>query len=189
MLMLNGKVLSYDVPFSYEDINYPANWLRLASYEEKLAIGIVEVADRPVYDQRFYWSPGMPKDHAALVENWVSNTKYTAGTMLKPTDWYVIRQSETAKAVPQDVLDIRAEIRTYSDEKEQAIRATTTTDELAAYITSQEYSTWEEIPEPEPTPEPTPSPTQQPAPEGEDTISFPGNSTSGGFTNGAVTTF
>ena len=59
---LNGNPLAVDVPFTVgtgEDaINYPANWLRLSTAEEKTAIGITEVADDPVYDQRFYKTDG-----------------------------------------------------------------------------------------------------------------------------------
>ena len=37
---LDGNPLAVDVAFSHNDINYPANWLRLASKTEKEAIGI-----------------------------------------------------------------------------------------------------------------------------------------------------
>ena len=59
--LLDGKPLAVDVPFTSGDINYPANWLRLSTAEEKAAIGITEVADAPVYDQRFYNSSGVAK--------------------------------------------------------------------------------------------------------------------------------
>ena len=90
--------------------------------------------------------------------------------MLLPSDWYVIRKQETDVAVPQDILDRRGEIRTYCDTKRDAITATTTTDELAAYITSTAYSQWEPpAPTPEPTPEPTPDVTIDGS-TGDDTI-------------------
>tara|TARA_R100001594_G_scaffold130473_1_gene169623 strand:- start:304 stop:459 length:156 start_codon:yes stop_codon:yes gene_type:complete len=41
-LKLNGKLLKYDVPFTHNGVKYPANWLRLTTLEEKLAIGIIE---------------------------------------------------------------------------------------------------------------------------------------------------
>ena len=44
---LNGNPLAVDVAFSHNDIQYPANWLRLSTAEEKTAIGITEVADAP----------------------------------------------------------------------------------------------------------------------------------------------
>ena len=58
---LDGKPLAVDVPFTYGDIHYPANWLRLSSADEKTALGITEVADDPVYDSRFYWNNGTAK--------------------------------------------------------------------------------------------------------------------------------
>lgn len=61
MFMLDNKPLAVDAPFTHNDIQYPANWLRLATAEEKAAIGITEVADPVAYDDRFYWSPGNPK--------------------------------------------------------------------------------------------------------------------------------
>jgi len=61
MLKLDNKPLSYDRAFTHAGIQYPANWLRLASLEEKQAIGITEVADEPGYDQRFYWNVSTPK--------------------------------------------------------------------------------------------------------------------------------
>ena len=58
---LNGSPLAVDVPFTVGDINYPANWLRLSTADEKTALGITEVADDPVYDSRFYWGNGTAK--------------------------------------------------------------------------------------------------------------------------------
>jgi hypothetical protein len=61
MFILNNKPLALDVPFEHNEIQYPANWLRLASPEERAAIGITEVADAASYDDKFYWAPGVPK--------------------------------------------------------------------------------------------------------------------------------
>ena len=177
MLLLDGKPLSYDRAFTHDGIQYPANWLRLTSLAEKEAIGITEVPDPPYYDQRFYWGPDLPKDHTTLVEQWIATTNQTAYTLLLPTDWYIVRKTETDVAVPQEVLDRRTEIRSYCDEKRDAINATTTTDELAAYITSAAYSQWEDVPEPEPEPDP------EPGPDPEIPI-FSGGMTSAGIVSG-----
>lgn len=56
MFLLNGQPLAVDTPFTANDIQYPANWLRLSSAEEKSAIGITEVADPVRADDRFYWN-------------------------------------------------------------------------------------------------------------------------------------
>jgi hypothetical protein len=62
MFLLNGNPLAVDTAFTNDGISYPANWLRLASAEEKAAIGITEVADEDTsFDNRFYWSKDLPK--------------------------------------------------------------------------------------------------------------------------------
>jgi len=62
MFLLNNQPLAVDTPFTANEIQYPANWLRLSSAEEKSAIGITEVADIDMnFDNRFYWSKDLPK--------------------------------------------------------------------------------------------------------------------------------
>ena len=59
---LDGSPLAIDVAFKTSDgTQYPANWLRLASADEKAALKITEVADSPTYDSRFYWGDGTAK--------------------------------------------------------------------------------------------------------------------------------
>lgn len=192
MLLLDGKPLSYDRAFTHDGIQYPANWLRLSSWEEKSAIGITEVPNPPYYDQRFYWGVDNPKQLEDITDEegntttglktlWVSNTKYSAGTLLAPTDWYIVRESETSVEVPADVLKRRAEIRSFCNEYEEAIEATTTTDELAAYITSANYGSFQEVPE---VPVTLPAPETIIGGEGEDSIIFSGGTTSAGIASG-----
>ena len=141
--LLDGQPLAVDTPFKTPDgTQYPANWLRLSTLEEKEAIGITEVADPEPFDQRFYWNPGQPKDHGQLVEQWVTQTKQTAGSLLAPTDWYIVRQAETGAVAPAEVLTYRLGIRAASNGKEDQIKATTTTDELVAYLTGSDYPVW-----------------------------------------------
>ena len=62
MFLLNGNTLPLDRPFTHNGINYPANWLRLSSAEQKSALGITEQEDNSVtYDDRFYWGVDNPK--------------------------------------------------------------------------------------------------------------------------------
>ena len=135
MFILNGNPISPDVAFTHDGIQYPANWLRLASPEERAAIGITEAPEEPFYDQRFYWGVNNPKDHTELVKQWVGTTKETAGSLLNPYDWYIVRQTETGKAVPQVVLDYRTAVRDRSDDRETMIKNTTSTHELCMVIT------------------------------------------------------
>jgi len=159
MYLLNNKPLAPDRAFTTEDgTQYPANWLRLSTPEQRAAIGITEAPDAPTYDQRFYWGPNNPKDHAQLVKQWTATIKQTAGTLLAPTDWYITRQAETGLQAPQSVLDSRSAIRALSNEKEAFLAATASTEELASYVTSPEFHAWEEQVE-DPTTEPTTEPT------------------------------
>jgi len=168
MFILDGRPLSPDVPFEHNQISYPANWLRLASPEERAAIGITEEPDPAPYDQRFYWGPDLPKDHTQLVEQWMAQTRTTAGTLLVPSDWLVIREQDNGTAVPTEWKDWRQAIRMATGDKVAAIEATTTTEELAAYITGADYPAWPA------------DPSQPiPAPAADDTILFESGVTSG----------
>jgi hypothetical protein len=55
------KRINLDTEFEWRGIKYPANWVRLASIEERAAIGLKELEPEPYFDQRFYWSPTVPK--------------------------------------------------------------------------------------------------------------------------------
>ena len=127
---LNGNPLAVDVPFTVgtgEDaVNYPANWLRLSTTEEKTAIGIIEVDDDPVFDNRFYWANGTAKeldDKTETVDGIEYTTlgvksilkteeKQTAKTLLNNYDWQVVRKAEKGIEMDADVVTYRDGIRT-----------------------------------------------------------------------------
>jgi hypothetical protein len=148
MFLLNGQPLAPDTAFSTPDgTQYPANFLRLSTLEEKEAIGITEVPDPAPYDQRFAWgvgSMGQPiwKDHAPLVEQWTAQTRATAGSLLSPTDWLVIRELDNGTPMPAVVKAERQSIRNKCSAKITAITATTDTAGLAAYVTGADYNAW-----------------------------------------------
>ena len=52
---LGTKTIQLDTPFTHNDIQYPNNWIRLASEEDKFAIGMTWEADAVRADDRFYW--------------------------------------------------------------------------------------------------------------------------------------
>ena len=133
--LLNGKPLAVDVPFTVGDINYPANWLRLSSAQEKKDLGITEVADAPTYDSRFYWGDGTAKalddvnatdEEGNLVKDengdqvvtlgvksvLKAKEKDIAGSLLAKYDWYVIRKYEASKAIPTAIKTYRTAVRT-----------------------------------------------------------------------------
>jgi hypothetical protein len=144
MFILNNQPLSPDRAFTTEDgTQYPSNWLRLATVEEREAVGITETPDPIPVDQRFYWDTGIPKDHTELVKTWTAQVKATAGSLLSQTDWYITRASETGLAAPQSVLERRSLIRAMSNDKEAFLSLTETTEQLAEYVTSAAFNNWE----------------------------------------------
>jgi len=149
MFVLDGKPLALDRAFTHDGIQYPSRWLRLASPEERAAIGITEQAPPPVWDQRFYWGYSedgslIEKDLDGLKEQWIGQVKQTANSLLAQSDWAITRASDpsSGKAVSTAVLEERGRIRAKSDEKELAINNATSVGDLAAYLTSQEFSNW-----------------------------------------------
>jgi len=64
MFLLNDQPLAVDTAFTNDGIQYPSNWLRLATEAEKSAIGITEVADAVRADDRFYWDGNLANPKA-----------------------------------------------------------------------------------------------------------------------------
>ena len=157
MWQYNNRTIS--VGRSWTDANgitHPSVWSRWTD-EVKTAMGLAWVDDPVVesYDERFYWSANNPKSlediqvvdtdgnpvldedgnqmvQQGLKNHWIQRTKQTAGSLLKDTDWYAVRQVETSLAIPQDALDYRASVRSASNSIETAINGCTTLDEFIA---------------------------------------------------------
>jgi hypothetical protein len=132
MYVLGTKKLTVGQAFEFNGIQYPADWLQKTSLEEKQAIGITEEPDPEWYDDRYYWGVDNPKDLDMLKASFIIQIKETAYSFLSPTDYKIIRSSETGSRVDLATLNARANIRTKSDEFETAINACTTVEELAA---------------------------------------------------------
>lgn len=133
MFMLNGQPLSPDNPFTTQDgTQYPANWLRLASADEKASIGITEVNDPETYDDRFYWGVGNPKDVEMVREMLATQLKAASYSMLAPTDYKLVRKVETGEEVDAPTLAKRTAIREAYASNAAALAAATTVAEMAA---------------------------------------------------------
>ena len=154
---IGSKVIPLDTPFSHGDLQYPANWIRLASEEDKAAIGLVWEAEPVRADDRFYWdgninNPKALEDVVALnidgqniyddkgnivvtkglKSQFIAQVKAQAGSLLNATDWKVVRAAEGGKALDDATKAARAAIRTKSDDFEAQIKACTTVEQLAA---------------------------------------------------------
>jgi hypothetical protein len=107
MFLLNNNPLQVGVPFTHNGQQYPANWLQLSSAEEKEQIGITEVADAPMVDDRFYWSADNPKDLDQLKSQWIAQIKDTTNKLLAATDWMIIRKVERNIDIPANIVAYR----------------------------------------------------------------------------------
>lgn len=137
MYYYNGNPLRLDKAFTDADGNqYPANWLRNSTQEQRDALGITWVAPDPAayYDQRFYWGVGNPKDLDALKVQWVGKQKEYVNKTLLQTDWYAARAHDTGAPVPEAVATYRSELRTISGQREAQIEVCADVDGLAALI-------------------------------------------------------
>ena len=143
---LDGNPLAVDVPFTVGDVNYPANWLRLSTADEKTALGITEVADAATFDNRFYWGDGTAKtltDTNEVDENGdpvldengdqivtlgvksvlKAQEKNIAGSLLAKYDWYVVRKAEKSTAIPTAITTYRDGVRIACNTRETEIDA------------------------------------------------------------------
>lgn len=135
MFILNGKPLSPDRAFTHNQVQYPANWLRLSSPAERAALGITEAPDAPSYDQRYYWGVGIPKDLDELKATHKAKQKQIAQSLLSPSDWVVVRGAEDPGKPPgQAIKAYRAAVRSVSSTREQEIDAVTTVEELVTQL-------------------------------------------------------
>jgi hypothetical protein len=141
MFLLNGNPLPVDTPFEIDGTQYPSNWLRLTSIEEKNAVGITEVADPEHYDDRFYWGVDNPKDLADLKTNWTAQVKDTTNKLLLQTDWMVIRKVERSIDIPAAYVTYRAAVITECTRLIAGIDAATDVPGLITTVTTQ---TWPE---------------------------------------------
>ena len=138
MFVLNGNPLGIDVPFEVNGIQYPANWLRLTTLEEKEAIGITEVADPEPYDDRFYWGVDNPKDLTQLKAQWTQWVDDCVWQMLQKTDYMDSRKANDPEYTPPaDWLTWRAAVRTQAKATKTAISAAVDVPSLQTAIAVQ----------------------------------------------------
>ena len=144
--MLDGRKLRQGRSFTDKNgTQYPSNWLKLSSNEDKARVGITYKPDPAPFDSRYYYSEGNPRpiadgtddegnEYTGLKTNFAKEQKTVAGQMLSNTDWYVTRKAETGVDIPADVSTYRAAVRTVCNAREVEITSVTTTEELEALM-------------------------------------------------------
>ena len=100
---IGSRALPLDIPWEYNDVQYPANWLRLSSSQDRAMLGISWVADGAAaqsWDQRFFWGVGNPKQlddktetvdgvevkTTGLKTQWKAQQDQIASSLLAPSD-------------------------------------------------------------------------------------------------------
>jgi len=88
----DGRLLLPDSAFTFNEIQYPAGWLRLSTAQDRAELGITWVDNSPTWNQKWYWgydSDGnlIPKTYTDLKTLWIAKTKQTAYTLLQPSDY------------------------------------------------------------------------------------------------------
>ena len=156
---IGSRALPLDTPWEHNDVQYPANWLRLSSSDDRAALGISWVNDAVAYNQKFYWgydSSGnlIPKTYTDLQANWVAQTKQIANSLLAPSDWRVIKAKERGTTMNAGWKTWRQTIRTECATKVTAIENCASigdvsphadlarVEALAEYVTGADYPAW-----------------------------------------------
>ena len=52
---LGDRTLQLDVPWEHDGVQYPANWLRLSTAQDRAELGITWVDNSPTWPQKWYW--------------------------------------------------------------------------------------------------------------------------------------
>jgi hypothetical protein len=179
---LGDRTLQLDVPWEHNGVQYPANWLRLSTAQDRAELGIVWVDNSPTWNQKFYWGYDnggnlLPKNYADLKTQWIAQTKDTAYKLLQPSDylWPKLQDENSSFAAAKTA---------YAASPWSTWRSTIRTDlgrvqALQEYIEGGTYNVWTADPdqaaaeaaraaaaaaEAEATPEPSPEPSPEPTP-------------------------
>ena len=155
-LIVDGSINRiFKVPTAFKHpttgVQYPRNWLTLASDSEKAAIGLIEVTysgshkdseyynnteSAPVYDASkgtvVITKSSTAKDLANLKSSKKESASSNAYSSILPTDWYVVRKSENSTAIPAKISAFRTAVRLVCNSLCTAIDNASDLDALAA---------------------------------------------------------
>tara|TARA_R100001244_G_scaffold127966_1_gene98774 strand:+ start:139 stop:663 length:525 start_codon:yes stop_codon:yes gene_type:complete len=151
MYYANDKKLPLDRAFTLDEISYPSNWLRLATAEDKEAVGI-EHRDDPVLtfkNEKFYYNTvqdgvvtSTPKDLDGLKRRMTGDANRAAHSMLSGSDWMIVKQTETSTGILPEWSEYRTEVRTEANRQCGQVDEATSVESLMAITAS-----WPEDPD------------------------------------------
>lgn len=161
--LANGQLVGEYQAFTYNDIQYPENWIALSTAEERQALGIQAFTEQPRPDDRFYFVTdngdgtystvskdmndgaeyvdlrGVTRRVQGLKSNWSAQIKDTTNKLLSATDWMVIRKAERNVAIPVETVTYRAAVLAECDRLLAAIQGAADVAELAAVVGAQDW--------------------------------------------------
>lgn len=151
-IVQDGIIIMFVQPgieWTYNGIVYPAQWIAQSTPEQRAEIGLVDVVYGPQANQQYYWvSPlepvynpitnqvdinytDTPKNLTQVKGNALSQVDQTAYSLLFPTDWMVIKATETSTPMNPDWNFWRASVRSTADQTKTAITAAADVDAVA----------------------------------------------------------
>ena len=159
-LIVDGSINRiFKVPTAFRHpttgIQYPRNWLSLASDSEKASVGFIEVTysgshkdgnyynnteSAPVYNSGagtvVITRSSSAKNLANLKASKKESASENAYGALKSTDWYVVRKEEVSTAIPSKITAYRTAVRLVCNSLKTAIDSASDVDALAALYTN-----------------------------------------------------
>ena len=142
----DGQYIQEGQAFTINDVQYPSNWLNLSTPEEKSEIGLEEViATNSPKSDVYYWVSSTldkatltyvntPKNLTDVKSNALSTINNTAYTILQPSDWMVVKATETSTPINPDWNTYRANVRSTADQTRTAVTAAQDVDAVATIM-------------------------------------------------------
>ena len=155
-LIVDGSINRFfKVPTAFKHpttgLQYPRNWISLASDSERAAIGLIEVTysgshkdgnyynnteSAPVYNSGagtvVITRSSSAKNLATLKASKKESASENAYSSLQSTDWYVVRKEEVSTAIPSKITAYRTAVRLVCNSLKTAIDSASDVDAVAA---------------------------------------------------------
>jgi len=140
----DGQYVSEGSPFTFNDVQYPSNWLQFATAEDKARIGIepVQAVNERANDYYYDVSEAVvgstltyintPKDLAMCLKRAVDGINQTAYSLLQPSDWKVTRAYEQGIPLSAPWASFRQSIRDTANLAIEAVTACASVADLEA---------------------------------------------------------
>ena len=168
---LGDRIIPLDVAWSHLGIQYPPNWLRLSSKDQRVKLGLKWVDETiPNWDRRFYQGRDekgvliIIRPYRDLQKYWIKQTEKKCHGLLAPTNLLFLEllEEKTSFSAAKTAYNNRPEsswrtgVKAACKSKCEGIMATergkhgnTELDKVMAledYINSNEYKIWPKLP-------------------------------------------